>query len=87
MQAAKQFEAAIGSIPELEVVGSPDMCNVAFRSTSPAVNVYAVNDLMSQRGWHLNALQRPAAAHMCFTAQHVDVVDDLVKVRSETAGV
>ncbi len=31
-------------------------------------------------GWHLSALQRPAAVHMCFTAQHVDVVDDLIRV-------
>ena len=41
-----------------------------------------VNDLMSRRGWHLSPLQHPPAVHMCFTAQHVEVVPDLLKVRS-----
>ncbi len=59
------------------------MCNVAFEAAAPGINVYAINDLMSAKGWHLNALQHPAAVHMCFTAQHVDVVEELVKVHSE----
>ena len=37
---------------------------------------------MSRRGWHLNPLQHPPAVHMCFTAQHVNVVPDLLKART-----
>ena len=66
----------------LEVVGKPDMCLVAIKSTSRTLNIYKVNDLMSQRGWHLNALQFPSSIHMCFTAQHTEVVPDLLKVVS-----
>lgn len=81
MKAAKRFEGAIrNEIPELRVCGQPHMCNIAFYSAARGgVNVYAVNDRMSKRGWHLNALQRPAAVHMCFTAQHVNIVDELIK--------
>lgn len=79
MQAAKDFQEAIQQIPELRLVGQPDMCNVAFTGATPSANIYALNDLMTAKGWHLSALQRPAAVHMCFTAQHVDIVDDLVK--------
>jgi len=45
---------------------------VAFRSKpSSSLNIFVLNDLLSsQSGWHLNALQRPAALHCCFTAQH-----------------
>lgn len=37
---------------------------------------------MSQRGWHLNALQQPAALHICFTAAHTGphLVEKLIKV-------
>ncbi len=41
-QAAKAFETGVEAMPELEVVGSPEMCNVAFKSRSKAVNVYKV---------------------------------------------
>lgn len=81
LQAAKDFQEAIQKIPELRLVGRPDMCNVAFTGATPSANIYALNDLMTAKGWHLNALQRPAAVHMCFTAQHIDIVDDLIKVK------
>ena len=29
-------------MPELEVVGGPEMCNIAFKSRSKAVDVYKV---------------------------------------------
>jgi len=41
-QAAKAFETGVEAMPELEVVGSPEMCNVAFKSRSKAINVYKV---------------------------------------------
>lgn len=73
-------------IDGLEVVGKPDMCVVAIKSTSKQLNIYKVNDLMSQRGWHLNALQFPSSVHMCFTAQHTKVVPELLQVRLLPSG-
>jgi glutamate/tyrosine decarboxylase-like PLP-dependent enzyme len=42
LQAAKAFEAGVEAMPELEVVGSPEMCNIAFKSRAKAVDVYKV---------------------------------------------
>ena len=43
---------------------------VAFRAVDPeALNILAVGDLMSKRGWHLNALQNPAALHIACTVR------------------
>lgn len=80
MQAAHEFAQGVKKIDGLEVVGEPDMCVVAIKSTSKQLNIYKLNDLMSQRGWHLNALQFPSSVHMCFTAQHTEVVPQLLKV-------
>lgn len=44
-------------IPELFIIGRPDMTIVAFGSH--AIDIFEVNDIMSSKGWHLNALQRP----------------------------
>ncbi|KAG1725430.1 PLP-dependent transferase [Suillus paluster] len=55
------------SIPELYVLGSPPASVVAFGSKSPEVNVHEVGDAMSKKGWHLNALNGPAAVHIACT--------------------
>ncbi|KAL4518135.1 hypothetical protein Ndes2526A_g01416 [Nannochloris sp. 'desiccata'] len=71
MDAALQFSVGVSKIEGLEVIGRPEMCVVAFKSIQhDMLNIYKVNDLLSARGWHLNALQRPAALHICFTAAH-----------------
>lgn len=77
------------AIPELYVVGNPVMSVVAFASRSKDIDIYVVNDIMSAKGWHLNALQSPPAVHMCFTTAHSDrlarqLVSDL-KVAVEEA--
>lgn len=38
-----------------------------------------MNDLLSQSGWNLNALQRPAAVHMCLTAANAGSVPRLLQ--------
>lgn len=80
MAAATDFKRQLQrKVPELRVLGSPHMSVVAFEAVRPKqLNVYCLNDLMTQRGWHLNALQRPAALHFCFTAQHTSVVPSLI---------
>ena len=80
LQAAHEFAEGVKKIDGLEVVGEPDMSVVAIKSSSKQLNIYKVNDLMSKRGWHLNALQFPSSVHMCFTAQHTQVVPELLKV-------
>lgn len=47
----------VREIHELFVVGKPDMTIIAFGSK--ALDIFEVNDIMSSKGWHLNALQRP----------------------------
>lgn len=55
------------SIPELYVVGDPPASVVAFASKHPSVDVMEVGDVMSKRGWHLNALLDPKAVHIACT--------------------
>jgi sphinganine-1-phosphate aldolase len=71
--------AGIRSIPELRVLGEPAMSVFAFASDE--VDVYAVGDVMQQRGWFLDRQQRPASLHMMITPAHAslasEIVDDL----------
>lgn len=73
----RQLQLHLGA--DLRIIGSPHMSVVAFAAVHPQqLNVYVLNDMLTAKGWHFNALQRPAALHFCFTAQHVDVVPSLI---------
>ncbi|TYK02519.1 26S protease regulatory subunit 8-like protein B-like [Cucumis melo var. makuwa] len=48
----------INEILELFVIRKPYMTIIAFRST--ALDIFEVSDIMSSKGWHLNALQKPS---------------------------
>ncbi|WVQ62492.1 uncharacterized protein L199_000632 [Kwoniella botswanensis] len=68
---------------DLYILGDPKACVVAF--SSKTVNIYAVGDEMSKRGWHLSALGgKQGGLHMAFTrlsARKVDkLLDDLDEV-------
>ncbi|PHT34267.1 Sphingosine-1-phosphate lyase [Capsicum baccatum] len=77
MEASKRIQKGIHDIPELFVVGRPDMSIIAFGSD--VVDIFEVNDVLSSKGWHLNALQRPNSVHICVTLQHVPVVQIFLK--------
>ncbi|KAG8365859.1 hypothetical protein BUALT_Bualt17G0015700 [Buddleja alternifolia] len=77
MEASKRIERGVREIPGLFIIGRPDMTIVAFGSD--IVDIFEVNDIMSSKGWHLNALQKPNSIHICVTLQHVPVVEDFLK--------
>ncbi|KAL3500995.1 hypothetical protein ACH5RR_035444 [Cinchona calisaya] len=77
MEASKKIQKGTQEIPELFIIGRPDMTIVAFGSD--VLDIFEVNDIMSSKGWHLNALQRPNSIHICLTLQHVRVVEDFLK--------
>ncbi|KAL6956476.1 Dihydrosphingosine phosphate lyase [Sarracenia purpurea var. burkii] len=82
MEVSKKIQKGIKEIPELFIVGRPDMTIVAFGSN--IVDIFEVNDIMSSKGWHLNALQRPSSIHICVTLQHELVAADFLKDLSDS---
>ncbi|KAK4357654.1 hypothetical protein RND71_023264 [Anisodus tanguticus] len=77
MEASKRIQKGIQEIPELFAIGRPDMSIIAFGSD--VVDIFEVNDVLSSKGWHLNAFQRPSSVHICVTLQHVPVVQIFLK--------
>ncbi|KAJ1435490.1 Pyridoxal phosphate-dependent decarboxylase [Sesbania bispinosa] len=82
MEGSKRMQKGIEEIAELFIVGRPDMTIVAFGSD--VLDIFEVNDIMSSKGWHLNALQRPNSIHICVTLQHVPVVEDFLRDLKES---
>jgi glutamate/tyrosine decarboxylase-like PLP-dependent enzyme len=75
MDAVKKLTEGISSIKGLEIIGNPLGSLFSYRSTIPELNIFVVGDLMEQKGWHIDRLQRPDALHAMVTASHDKVAD------------
>merc|ERR1712136_123789 len=69
MSATMKIAAGIAMMPDLEVVGKPELCVVAFREKpGSGLNSYAIADCMQQRSeWELASCQNPSCIHLALT--------------------
>ncbi|MDD2696169.1 MAG: aminotransferase class V-fold PLP-dependent enzyme, partial [Anaerolineales bacterium] len=67
METASMLKREIAAIPELRILGEP-LFVIAF--TSPELDIYAIADVMTSKGWSLNGLQLPPALHLAVTLRH-----------------
>ena len=84
MGVTRKLIDGINAIPELRVLGQPDMSVFAYQSVSDAVNIYAVGDQMTARGWHIDRQQKPEALHAMVTPRHATVADQYLQDLKES---
>lgn len=72
METTEALMAGVRAIPELRVLGEPEMSVFAFGSD--ALDVYMLGDAMDARGWRLDRQQRPPCLHLMVTPAHEAVV-------------
>lgn len=72
----ERLRNGIEAIVGLEIVGDPVGPLLALRSEE--VDLYAVADVMDERGWHLNRNTEPYGLHLMISPAHRDVVDELL---------
>lgn len=91
LQARDRITAEIRAIDGLHVLGEPEMCLVAFASTDPALNVFALADEMVRRGWYvqpqLSMTNSPANVHLTLTPANLPHLDRFVEDLRDAVGV
>lgn len=65
MKTTAQICEGIRKIDGVRLMGQPTAMIAAF--DSDRFNIYNISDILTHKGWSLNALQRPASAHICVT--------------------
>lgn len=78
MLSVKKFQDGINAIPGLCVPGKPDMsvmCIMSDQGSDSKLDIYAVGDEMSVRGWHLDRQQNPQSLHLTINWAHSQSVD------------
>jgi sphinganine-1-phosphate aldolase len=69
----KKLRAGIDAIPGLHVLADPAMSVFAFGSES--LDVFAIGDVLDERGWHVDRQQGPDALHLMVSPEHAHVAD------------
>ncbi|MBE0696626.1 MAG: aspartate aminotransferase family protein [Anaerolineaceae bacterium] len=76
MQTARKIQDAIREIPDLKILGEPEMSVMAIASDT--LNIYEVGDELSQLGWQLDRQQFPASLHLTLSPVHAQVADQFL---------
>ena len=74
---ARTIAEGIKDIDGLKLCGDPQAMVVAF-TASKSLDIYAIGDQMTVKGWNLNTLQYPAAIHICCTLLTADYADEFL---------
>jgi glutamate/tyrosine decarboxylase-like PLP-dependent enzyme len=83
-ETTRKIQEGIAAIPELHVFGDPVMSVFSFGSDD--IDIFAVGDVMDDRGWHLDRQKGPDALHLMVSPLHAQVVDGfLVDLRDAVA--
>ncbi|MBO9128548.1 aspartate aminotransferase family protein [Bacillus sp. 165] len=75
MNAVNKLTEGIRAIDGLDIIGNPQASLISYRSTKPDLNIFAVGDVMEQKGWLIDRIQRPDALHAMVIASHDKIID------------
>lgn len=78
MNGVKELESGLRQIKELEVVGEPRICIVAFTSTSRKLNIFTLREYLNQKGWKLNGMKNPDALRFAITLFNMKKIKELL---------
>ncbi|MEX0666145.1 MAG: aminotransferase class V-fold PLP-dependent enzyme [Acidimicrobiia bacterium] len=76
MTTVEKIRTGLEGISGIEIVGAPIGPVLALESSS--LDLYAVGDVMDERGWNLNRNVEPRGLHMVLSPAHANVADALL---------
>lgn len=78
LAASHRLRQQISKISSLEILGVDITMVVAWKSNDKDVDIYALNDVLGEMGWHLSVLHSPPALHLCITTANIPTLDVLI---------
>ena len=76
MQTVRKIREGIAVLPDVRVLGNPDMSVLSIGSDK--WDVYQIGDELTARGWHLDRQQFPPSLHMTIVPAHALVADQFL---------
>lgn len=86
MDTVDRMAAGIAAIPGLEVLEPHELCIFVYRANDPALDIGAVAEGLTRRGWFVGRQTEPAGIHLHLNPVHSVAVDDyLADLRDSVA--
>ena len=79
MATKEKFAEGIAAIPGLEVLEPNELSFLLYRSADPTLNIDAVADGMSEKGWFVGRCTEPSSIQLMFNPVHASVVDEYLE--------
>jgi glutamate/tyrosine decarboxylase-like PLP-dependent enzyme len=77
METTQKIKQGVEQIEELYIIGSP--CATLFAFASRKLDIYAIGDELSQKGWHIDRQQFPPSLHLTVNFAHVTVAEQFLE--------
>ena len=81
--AVEKIKKGIAEYEELEVLGDPMVCVVSFKSRANWLNIYALEQALQTKSWHLAGIQKPPAIHFGITVANAKNANQFLEDLSE----
>lgn len=81
LDTSRRLREGVAAVPGLRLLGDPRHSVLAF--AGDGLDVFAVDERLRARGWHLDRLQRPAGVQMIVTPAHAPVADTFLSDLAE----
>ena len=76
MEAKQRLVAGIDAIAGLEVIRPSDLSIVLFRSVDTDVDINAVAEGLSKKGWFVGRSREPQALHLALNPVHAPIIGE-----------
>jgi sphinganine-1-phosphate aldolase len=76
MATTDKIHKAVDSIEGLHIISNPDMSLLAIGSDT--MDIYAVGDHLTLKGWHIDRQQFPPSLHLTINLAHEQSADELI---------
>ena len=79
MDTVEKLTKGIKAIPGLTVLEPHELCLFVYKSNDPAVDIGAVADAMTQKGWFVGRQAEPPGIHMHLNPVHAETADEYLE--------
>ncbi len=76
MEGIQKLRTLIEALPEIEIIGSPCMTAMAYRTKNGKPDLFTLAEEMERRGWSLDRQHLPDSIHLTLMPQHLPYLDD-----------
>lgn len=77
-EATTKLKNGINAIKDLEVIGNPQIGNLACRSLNPDLNIYELGNYLAAHDWPMPGVPKYPGLHLTITPGNINQLDSLI---------